>query len=278
MLWERDSVRHHAAKFTSDVRGLKQGKHAFCVCSDSCALCSFSCTVSVSSKQKSALRLSNRCFTLTFLPSRVFNKHCWRQISQFPLVLPWFTVLVYFSSKQQCNSSLIKFCTNSFALPAAPLKTATFIHEPPFNMKICELWLEMPSLPQKCWLEDRLNNNKYISLIQGSQRPQRNLRPTPAAKRGRQRTKRASQREPWRREPATATRVQKPPPLKRKTPRLASQQRGPAGREQPTESGSGLRVNCQAVGRAAALWRLQILHSVISVVKAYEEHSDGLDV
>lgn len=82
MLWERDSVRHHAAKFTSDVRGLKQGKHAFCVCSDSCALCSFSCTVSVSSKQKSALRLSNRCFTLTFLPSWVFNKHCWRQISQ----------------------------------------------------------------------------------------------------------------------------------------------------------------------------------------------------
>lgn len=265
MLWERDSILHHAAKFTSDVRGLKQGKHAFCMCSDSCALCSFSCTVSVSSKQKSALRLSNRC---------------WRQISQSFL---WFRLgslswSILVANKQQCNSSLIKFCTNSFALPAAPLKTATFIHEPPFNMKICELWLEMPSLPQKWWLEDRLNNNKYISLIQGSQRPQRNLRPTPAAKRGRQRTKRASQREPWRREPATATRVQKPPPLKRKTPRLASHQRGPAGREQPTESGSGLRVNCQAVGRAAALWRLQILHSVISVVKAYEEHSDGLDV
>lgn len=38
MLWERDSILHHAAEFTSDVRGLKQGKHALCVFRQLCPL------------------------------------------------------------------------------------------------------------------------------------------------------------------------------------------------------------------------------------------------
>lgn len=64
-------------------------------------------------------------------------------------------------------------------------------------------------------------------------------------RRGHRRTRRASLREPWRRERATATRAQRPPLLKPKTPRLVSHQRDPAGQEQPTESTTRLSVNCK---------------------------------
>lgn len=75
----------------------------------------------------------------------------------------------------------------------------------------------------------------FLSLNQGSQRPQRCLRLIQAVRRGHQRTRRACPREPWRREPATVTQAQRPPLLRQKMPRL-SHQRAPAKQEQPTES------------------------------------------
>lgn len=74
----------------------------------------------------------------------------------------------------------------------------------------------------------------FFSLTQGSRRPQRSLRLIQAVRRGCQRTRRASQREPWRREPVTVTRAQRPPLLRQKMPQLMSHQRGPAKQEQPT--------------------------------------------
>lgn len=86
-----------------------------------------------------------------------------------------------------------------------------------------------------------------IYLTQGSLRPQRSLRLIQAARREHQRTRRASQREPWRREPVTVTQAQKPPLLRLKMLWLVSHQRGPAGPEQPNESNIWLAVNCKAV-------------------------------
>ncbi|MEQ2192835.1 hypothetical protein XENOCAPTIV_018154, partial [Xenoophorus captivus] len=65
-------------------------------------------------------------------------------------------------------------------------------------------------------------------------KPQKSWRPIQAVRREHQRTRRASQREPWRREPATVTPAQRPPLLRQKTPRPASHQRDPPRQEQPT--------------------------------------------
>lgn len=58
----------------------------------------------------------------------------------------------------------------------------------------------------------------FVFLTQGSQRPQRNLRLILAVRKACQRTRRVSQREPWRREPVTVTQDQRPPLLKQKMP------------------------------------------------------------
>lgn len=105
--------------------------------------------------------------------------------------------------------------------------------------------------------------NFLVSLTQGSRKPQRSSKLIRAVRRGRQRTRRASQREPWRREPATVTQAQRPPLLRQKTPRLVSHQRGPAGQEQPTEC-----VNCEAVITSVGLRYHPLTHSIISVCQS----------
>lgn len=79
-----------------------------------------------------------------------------------------------------------------------------------------------------------------VSLIQGSPRPQRSSRLIQAVRRVHQRTRTASQKEPWRREQVTVIQAPRPPLLRQKTPRPMSHQREPARREQPTKSSARL--------------------------------------
>ncbi|KAM4611542.1 SWI/SNF-related matrix-associated actin-dependent regulator of chromatin subfamily E member 1 isoform 3-T4 [Polymixia lowei] len=73
-------------------------------------------------------------------------------------------------------------------------------------------------------------------LKRASRRPRRSWRLTQAARRRRPRTRRAFRREPWRKAPVTVTQARRPPPPRRKTPRLASRlQRALAEREHLTE-------------------------------------------
>lgn len=89
------------------------------------------------------------------------------------------------------------------------------------------------------------NISLFLFLTQESLRPQKSLRLIQAARKEQQRTRRVSQREPWRREPVTVTQVQRPPLLRLKMPWPVSHQRGPAGPEQPTESKTWPGVNCK---------------------------------
>lgn len=86
-----------------------------------------------------------------------------------------------------------------------------------------------------------LTFDPLVYLIQGRSSPQRSWKFILAARRGRRRTKRASQRASWRRGPVTVTRARRPPPHRRRTRLPTSRPRGRARPEQPTEIRNYLR-------------------------------------